>query len=94
MIPIDLTHIHQRSTICGYLRRITELLDTRFKKGNRYQLRQRASIILKDSRKDVLREYLGRPGWSMRKQLNDPLDFNYALVYATAGHDYHTFPPY
>jgi hypothetical protein len=85
--------MRQRSTICDHLHRITELPDTHFEKGDQYQLCQRTSIILKDW-KDVLREYLGRPGWSMRKQLNDPLYFEYALFYSTAGRDYHTFPPY
>ena len=89
----SLFHILQRSTICDHLRRITELPETRFEKEDQYQLCQRASIILK-SWKDVLREYLGRPGWSMRKLYSDPLEFEYALFYSTAGRDYHTFPPY
>jgi len=89
----SLFHKRQRSTICDRLRHITELSDTRFEKGDQYQLRQRASIILKNW-KGVLREYLGRPGWSMRKQDSDPLDYDYALFYSTAGRDYHTFPPY
>ncbi|EDR15380.1 uncharacterized protein LACBIDRAFT_321163 [Laccaria bicolor S238N-H82] len=81
-----------RFTICDHLRRITELPDTSFEREDRYQLRQRASIILK-CWKDVLREYLGRPGWSMRKQ-DAPLGIKYALFYSTAGRDYHTFPPF
>ena len=89
----SLSRIRQRSTICDHLLRITELFDTRFEKlQDQYQLCQRASIVL-NNWKDAMREYLGRPGWSMRKQ-DGPLRHEYSVFYSTAGRDYHTFPPY